>query len=188
MPPERSSIKKQEQFRLALAIEDIGFRSNMACTLCARQGRKCIVSAKSEHGRCSECVRQGKGNCDAVKFSSLPSMGDWESLDRQQEKLQAEEEEAMAKILRLRKQQAFLRERKRAMVARGLQTLDELDEAEEKERREKEEAERAALPSSSDVSVDPVGDPGLVLPSDPNDPFWATLDLYGGMTPTTGGS
>jgi len=77
-----------------------------------------------------------------VKFASLPSVGDWEALDRQQERLQAEEEEAMAKILRLRKQQAFLRDRKKAMIARGLQTLDELDKAEENERKERGEAER----------------------------------------------
>ena len=51
----------------------------------------------------------------------------------------------MAKILRLEKQKALLKERAKEMSRRGLKFLEELDAAEEKERQEKEEQEREAV-------------------------------------------
>lgn len=194
VPETESDKKKRERIDLAIRIERSG--DEMApCSFCVENRRKCVV-ATGEGSRCSECVRAKRkvSDCDAQVVDSrtweteIPRAADWEAIDRQIERLDEEEEAALSKQLRLKKQKAFLRRRRQEMLRRGLKYLDELDEAEEKERLEKEEAERAALPSSSDVSVDPVGDPGLDLPSDPNDPFWATLELYGGMTPTTGGS
>jgi len=111
------------------------------CQYCERNQRKCIKAEESS-ARCNECVRRGS-RCDTAG----PSLSDWESLDRQQERLDQEEEEAMAKILRLRKQKALLRKRGKEMLRRGLKTLDEFDELE----REKQEA---SAPSSS-VESDP---------------------------------
>lgn len=47
----------------------------------------------------------------------------------------------MAKVLRLRKQQRRLTERRNEMIKRGLRSLDDLDEAEEREREEREKAD-----------------------------------------------
>jgi hypothetical protein len=127
----------------------------------------------------------------------MPTASDWVSLDRQRRKLRDEEEEAMAKILRLRKQQRFLDDREQEMIRRGLSSLDELDEAEDKEKKEKEEAERReqqAAPSSSDVSGDLLGDPagysgaafGVDLPLSPS--FWDNLEFVGGTASEGQGS
>ncbi|KAJ8063461.1 hypothetical protein OCU04_007337 [Sclerotinia nivalis] len=117
------------------------------CSLYERQERKCIVSA-SDSARCTECIRQGK-KCDVRS----PSESDWDSLDRQKAKLKQEEEEAIAKILRLRKQKRFLLKRESDMLCRGLCTLDELVELEEKERLEKERIEKEKERSNSGLSV-----------------------------------
>src|SRR5690242_20272191 len=121
------SKKHKERLRLACLIKDTGL-DMMPCSFCEKQNRKCIVAPKEDSLRCSKCVCHG-GKCDVNGPLSL----DWESIDRQQEKLMQEEEEAMAKILRLRKQQSFLRKRKKEMLRRGLRTLNKLDAAEGKE-------------------------------------------------------
>lgn len=174
---------KETRRRKALidTIELRGYDAKMYCSFCTVNGRRCIMS--TSHSRCSECVRLGRSKCDGK-----PEFLDgWEALTKQEERLREEEEEAMAKILRLRKQQKFLQRRRNDMMARGLRSLQELDEAEEKER-EKEEAEKqkseeaqksaelaaAELLSSGDPvdpSYDPSSDPSLGLPVDPSDPF-----------------
>jgi len=73
--------------------------------------------------------------------------------------LQEEEEEAMAKILRLRKQQRLFRSQAKDMLRQGLKTMDELDEAEEKERKEVEAKEPA--PSTTNPSTYGVDSPNL---------------------------
>ncbi len=127
---------------LALAIERDPLGVEMTpCSVCSRSGRRCIMLADSK--RCSECIRQCRSSCDA--FPTLPRVDEWASLDRQQASLQAEEEEAMAKILRLRKQQRLLAGRRHEMVLRGLRSLDELDAELEKEKSDKERKEQALL-------------------------------------------
>jgi hypothetical protein len=64
-------------------------------------------------------------------------------LERKEERLEREEEETLAKLLRLRKQRKFLRTRGKEMLRRGLQTLDELDMVEEQERQEADRKEKA---------------------------------------------
>jgi hypothetical protein len=173
--------KIKERQALALNIEAIGFQMP-SCSTCERSGRKCIV-ADEKSSRCSECVRQGKA-CDVAG----PSMSDWDALDRQEEKLDQEEEEAHMKIIRIKKQKKLLRARRKEMVRRGLRTLDELDAAERKEteQKEREEAEQLALaqtiplPSSGDeVPVDPA-----FLP----DSFWGDLGFVDGTAQATEGS
>ena len=185
MPADRSK-KLKERLELARRVERCGFEMS-PCSPCRRSGRRCIVS-DADAARCSECVRSGRGNCD---FSSnLPSLGDWASIDRQRRKLRDEEEEAMAKILRLRKQQRFLDDREQEMLRRGLESLDELDKAEEKERKDKEEAERrelearAAASTTFDLTDDQIVDLGLSS----FDPSWATLDFADGNPSTASGS
>ena len=204
MPPERSrklkdrgkesetesQRKTRERQSLARTIEDIG-NEMIPCSLCKRQNRKCVVR-DDKLERCAKCVRH-KCSCD-VKVpladqweQEVPSMNDWESLDRQVKKLRAEEEEVMAKILRLRKQQDFLYRRKEEMSRRGLRFLDELDALEEKERKEAEEAAKEVTDE-----VDPSG-PSL-LPGDffddPNlSPFpWEDPGVDGEMLQANPGS
>jgi hypothetical protein len=190
---EDTQRKKKERINLARRIE-AGGTEMIPCSHCEKENRRCLVDS-SESKRCSECVRS-KVSCDV----SLPSPGDWESLDRQTERLEAEEEkasaqaqEAMARVSRLRKQKAFLRARGRELLRRGLRTLNELDDVEEKERKEKEEAEsreqqaRAASSSgvSGDHSADPLGYPGVAFGVDQalSPSFWESLDFVGGTAP-----
>lgn len=187
-----SSKKKTERLRLARKIESCGLEM-IPCSRCRKQNRKCVVDKESS-ARCAECVRS-KCSCDVKSDSwetNVPSVGDWESIAKQKERLEEQEEEAMAKILRLRKQRKLLLRREAEMAKRGLQFLDELDAVEEKERKEKEEAEqRAAVASNSpaDPSGDLLDDPlafsgvafGGDLPLSPS--FWESLDYVGGTAP-----
>jgi hypothetical protein len=190
MPPERSR-KLKERVDLANRIERGGFEMS-PCSFCQRTGRRCVVSSP-DASRCAECVRQGRGSCNFQDDS--PSTNEWISLDRQRERLRSEEEEAMAKILRLRKQQRFLDNREKEMLRRGLRSLDELDAAEEEERLEKErkekekmerreqEAQAATSAASAGASSDPLaGYSGVVFDGDFSslpESFWNELGVGG---------
>ncbi|XMA08905.1 hypothetical protein WAI453_001696 [Rhynchosporium graminicola] len=115
----------------------------------------------------------------------MPVASEWESLDSQIEKLEDEEDSAVAefyaRIARLKKQKRFLYERRQKMITTGLNSIAELDtlKALEKEEKEKQEREGApkdaelagAEPSSTDVPVDPSFDLTVDLPFDPADPL-----------------
>ena len=133
------------------------------CSRCEKKELKCIVSDDSK--RCNECVRTN-ARCDA----GGPSAVEWEKLEREERRLQEEEEEAMAKILRLRKQQRLFRSRAKDMLRRGLKTMDELDEAEEKERKEAEAKEPA--PSTTNPSAHDATSSDLFSALSPS--FWET--------------
>ncbi|KAM0123300.1 hypothetical protein ACHAP3_011241 [Botrytis cinerea] len=191
MPPLNTD-KRKEQIRLARLVEQKGFEMP-SCSLCERTGRKCIVSP-SDSSRCSECIRSSK-KCDVQG----PSESDWESLSRQKERLDQEEEEAMAKILRLRKQKRFLLKRESEMLRRGLRTLDELVEAEEKERLEKEKIEKErveeetanvdAAPTPIDSSSFDFFDPSLPELSEADlEALLAGVGTSGGMPVASQGS
>ena len=156
MPVERSK-KYKERIDLARRIELSGIEMS-PCSFCERNDHKCLVAENSN--RCSECARRGR-KCDV----SGPSSSDWAAVEREEARLAAEREATLAKLLRLDKQQSFLRKRAGEMLRRGLKTLDELDEAEEKEKKDREEAEQrereaqVAAPSFADVSGDPFPDP-----------------------------
>jgi hypothetical protein len=171
MPPLRSKYK--ERVELALRIEQSGFEMP-ACSYCERNNRSCIV-ASNDSGRCSECVRRG-ARCDVEG----PSSGDFQSLLREEERLSRERKETLAKLLRLDRQQEFLRTKGREMLRRGLKTMDELDEAEEKEKqeREKENAARAAETTAAPEQADPFADLGLEYPLLPPE-VWAGWDFAG---------
>ena len=122
------------------------------CSRCSEKNLECRVLPGAD--RCGECTKSvGRDSCDV--FGS--SASSWASVQREEARLEAEEEEAMAKILRLRKQQRKLREKAGKMLQHDLHTIDELEAFEEKERLEKERAEQAerALQVSSSSEVDP---------------------------------
>ena len=175
MPPLRS-VKYRERLSLVRLIEAHGFEMP-PCSYCERNSRKCIVSEESS-SKCSECVRRGE-RCDVEG----PSLDDMESVLRETERLQREEEEAMAKILRLRKQQRRLQTKAKELIRRGLKTMDELEAVEEKEKQM--ETERAANEAASTQVHGPAAeaDPfaGIEIPLLPPE-VWANWD-FAGETP-----
>ena len=139
MPLERSR-KYKERIKAAIRIERR--RTEISpCLSYVKSGRRYIILNKKS-SRYSKCIRQGKGACDTI--AKMPSSGEQESLACQRRRLQLEEEEAMAKILRLRKQQRLLNNREKEMLNRGLRTLDELDAELEKEKITKKRIKKEA--------------------------------------------
>jgi len=89
--------KRSERKALLEHTENFGSDAAMRCSFCVSNDRRCIMTTSTS--RCSECVRGGRPGCDGK-----PEFLDgWEALVKQEEKLKEEEEEAMAKILCLRK-------------------------------------------------------------------------------------
>jgi len=116
------------------------------CSRCEKAGplvaERCTVPKDPLLSRCGRCTTMCRA-CDVRKVNQMPCVADWEAIDSQLEKLFQEDEkaekaisEAMSKKQRLRKQMAFLRERKQKMIAAGLNSMDELDALEEQERAE----------------------------------------------------
>ena len=120
---------------------------------------------------------------------------DWSALEREEQRIRREKKETLAKLLRLERQEEFLRERGMKMLRRGLKTLDELDEVEEKERKEREETERQAAPPNPGASGDLFPDPfegysgaafGADLPLSPSS--WDISEFVGGTASRDQGS
>jgi hypothetical protein len=177
-------VKRAQRFQLARLIEESvdSMEITPRCGCCERDNLRCIVALdKATSKRCSECVRK-KNVCDAMADPwkrNVPSREDFAALTRQERSYEEQEEEAMAKILRLRKQKRLLQKRRVEMSRRGLQFLDELDAAEQKEKdaaeqKEKEVSEKAITPSSPSFD--------LLLPTQPD---WLSefLSSSGDMPP-----
>ncbi|TPX15228.1 uncharacterized protein E0L32_012437, partial [Thyridium curvatum] len=91
----------------------------------------------------------------------------FEDLLQRQQRIQDEIREATARLIRLRKQRRFLREKGVKMVQRGLQNLDELEEMERKE------SEAAAQESSAVLEVQANGGFDVI--------DWSTVGLGDGQ-------
>lgn len=176
--------KRTERLKLAREIESSGVEMN-PCSHCQKQNRKCVLD-NEKSSRCAECVRSKKA-CDGKASSweaNVPSMGDWESIARQKAKLEDQEEEAMAKILRLRKQRKFLLRREAEMTKRGLKFLDELDAAEENEKKNAEEKAVAAQIVQSEGDLLATDNRGLAIADDlftaVSPSFWMELGVPDG--------
>lgn len=119
-------------------------------------------------------------------------MSDWSSLEREEKRIRQERKETLAKLLRLDKQEEFLRTRGIAMLRRGLRTLDELDAAEEKERKEKEAKKAADLQTAQAAEmVMPSyaeGDPEVAFLADLPADFWVDLGYVGGTPQASQGT
>ncbi len=192
MPTQRLS-KYKERLELVRRIEKTGIAMSPPCSRCENNGRICVIS-EVHSTRCNECVRRGQ-RCDVEG----PSIGDWRSIEREEERIEREEAEAsaaasaaLAKLQRLQKQKRFLKNRAGEMLRRGLKTLDELDEAEEREREEEERKQKASDDAlrSSEEAAPPTGFSGVadnvLAPLSPS--FWSMLDFVGGTAPEPSGS
>jgi hypothetical protein len=156
MPPFRSTYK--ERIANARAIESLSFEMTL-CSYCIRNDRKYVVSEASS-ARCSECVRRAS-SCDVSNIR----INDLDSVIREIERIDRENEEATMKIVRLQKQKKMLSSRAKDMLSRNLKTMDELDAAKEKEREDKEREERAQAQANAAALAFPlVPDDLLDLP------------------------
>jgi hypothetical protein len=139
--PTIASRKRKEHSDLADCIVKFGFEIE-PCSNCIRRNCTCFSSGDSD--RCAEYVRRGikynQGGFDLSGFNAI---------QKEEERLEHEEEEAIAKILCLRKQYKSLKVRARELLRRSLKSLDELDKVEAKEKEEKEAQERAAVNSDA---------------------------------------
>lgn len=175
--PSKSSIRKNN---LTSRFEQEGFHSAIPCSECVRLRRACVRADFSS--RCLGCVKiGGRVSCEM----SQPSFTDaeWRRLVRSQNKIKEEEEallvaqqEMMAKLLRLRKQERLLQKRAGDFIARDFKEIAELEELErqeaeelariEKERvdteKQKSEAESARAASEVPQSA-AVDDPNRIL-------------------------
>lgn len=172
MPADRSRKDKERDALYHRILNHGVILDNMnSCSNCVRRNRTCVSSPDSS--KCAECVRR-KINCD----QQGPSLGDWVKLDREEERLDREEEETLSKLLRLRRQKKLLRTRGKDMLRRGLKSLDELDAV--------EEAERLAQQSQPSDPVPPISEDSPFLETSSLDPaafsnlpdsFWEGLGL-----------
>jgi len=81
------------------------------CTNCkkSKRGHSCVLSkAEPELSRCSNCVRRGR-SCDAKP--QMPKVSEYDSIDRQKQRIDEEEEAVFAKLLRLKQQKKLLVEK-----------------------------------------------------------------------------
>ena len=134
--PTDTARKIQEREDLSNRIKKNGYIMD-SCSNCIKRKTTCWASANDSR-KCAGCVKR-KLKCDCMG----PDHPDWVKLEKEEERLDREEEETLAKLVRLRKQKRLIRTRGKDMLRRGLKTLDELDAAEEAERVMAEKAERA---------------------------------------------
>ena len=131
--PSPNHLKIKESIVLTNRI--LSNRIQMApCANCQKKGLMCVVTKESK--RCADCARHGM-QCDTLG----PSTDDWNSLQCEEKRLERkmatavqQAQVALARQLRLMKQQKLVKTRASEMLRRGLKTLDQLDEVEEKER------------------------------------------------------
>jgi hypothetical protein len=184
MPKEISKSAKSRLNIYYRALEK-GKIMPVKCSRCSSKNLECRVLPGAE--RCGECIKSvGRDSCDVFGASAAS----WTAVQREEARLEAEEEEAMAKILRLRKQQRKLKEKAGKMLQHDLHTIDALEEFEEKERLEKERAEQAEQASQASTSV-AVDLSSFELPpmSDSEMAAWLEAEgSFGGISPNQLGS
>jgi hypothetical protein len=149
MPPlihKRCKDQIRERTALSARIAKHGIEKS-PCSFCERNTKKCIVSSDGS-ARCSECARLGK-KCDV---KSIP-IDDWDSLEREERRIEKEREATLERLLKLDKQMKFLKTRGREMLRQGLKSLDDLDEI--NDAKEKEQYNLYQKQQSTVVTLDP---------------------------------
>lgn len=178
--PSSTRKKHKDQIRersaLSARIAKYGIEM-LPCSFCERNSKKCIVSGDGS-ARCSECARSGK-KCDV---EGIP-VDDWESLEREERRIEREREAALERLLRLDKQMKFFKARGREMLRRGLTSLDELDEMDDASERERlqqqdcDEQRQSVADSLAPPTPDAVYDDNFLVSLSPS--FWASMGASG---------
>jgi hypothetical protein len=117
MPKEKSKSAKSRH-NVYIRSKEKGRIMSVRCSRCVSKNLECRVLPDSD--QCGECSRSiGRAACD-VYGNSVSS---WESVRREEARLEAEEEKAIAlsqevmvRLLRLRKQQKVLKEKAGKML------------------------------------------------------------------------
>jgi hypothetical protein len=131
----KASVKKN---KLADRISDEGYRSVIPCERCVRLHKVCVRVDSSD--RCGPCVGAG-GKAKCVMSPPSYTDAEWRRLVKLQQEIAAERRAALAKVMRLERQESLLRERAGDFIAREYKDIAELEEL---ERREAEELQRLA--------------------------------------------
>ena len=134
--PTICSKKYKECLELTREIKDYS-KEMSSYSYYKKQNRKYIIEPERS-SQCSKYIHLGI----SYDINFLLSSSNQATINRQVKKLQEQEKEAIAKILRLRKQQKLLRQRRREILHYSLKTLDKLDTLEQKENKEKEKRKR----------------------------------------------
>lgn len=138
----RSSIR---QAIVCRQIAEEGFESTTSCLRCVRLNKVCVLLPESSD-KCGSCVSGG----NRAKYEMPePTYSDteWRKL------IKAREEELLAKLLRLRKQEKLLRRRAGDFIARGYKEIAELEELERREAEELKRLDTTDLPSVGYLST-----------------------------------
>ena len=152
----------------------------------------------SRNKNCAECTRRGR-KCQKQFHSDR----EWNSLHRDQEKLASDLEEAqrlwlehsqkmqeaMSKILRLQKQQRFLKDRGGFMLEHDSKLMEQLDEEDPPSIEELQELERLADEHEAAQLAAVSNDSSLTrMMNSPS--FWENFDLTvaGGIPSPSGGN
>lgn len=138
MPPVRNKSSTIRRKELASFIEEFGDNMVRPCSSCRNAKRVCRVHIRS--GKCGECVRRGRSDCD-VRVSE----SEWGVLQREHEKLRKDMEKAreetvalqerlnksMSKEMRLRKQLDALERREADAIAVEERDIEEQEKEEQ---------------------------------------------------------
>jgi hypothetical protein len=137
---EEESKKTLERKSLTARVRQHGLFADMPCSYCSKHKKSCLM--KEDSTRCGECSRRGR-SCDGILVGSslARAMKEEERLakeeelmeekilanQREAERIAKETSEAVAKLLRLRKQRKFIKSKGDDLFRRGMQQLDEDD-------------------------------------------------------------
>jgi hypothetical protein len=130
-----SSVVKARRISQYQRILRDGFPTDDPCSRCLRRGEVCVMDSKSRN--CASCTRYGR-KCEKRFHSDK----EWDALERAESKIDAElrlaEEkhvelsqqfaQTLARIVRLRKQKQFLKERGKKMLDHDTVVIDRFDE------------------------------------------------------------
>ena len=156
----RAPLKKTKERHRLIALINSFSVDVMPCTFCSDRSLYCrIIEGVSRYKEYVRRSRSYDSVLDASSVQKILSAEERLKLEEEQteEKLLTAQQalnEAVSRLLRIRKQRTSLKTRGVDIARRGTNSLDELD-AKEREEAAKEESRRAteAIPTSSDFPV-----------------------------------
>ena len=158
MPPQRAKRSSNPAVRRRELSKELLEAVMRPCNNCVRLGRQCLVGPESD--RCSSCVAGGR-KCDLV-VSPL----EMRRIENERKGILAQLAETIAKTSRLYKQLESVEKRKREVVDRELQNIEEL-EADERSERVAPSSEDFLFNVSSESFEVPEGFEGFDWPAFP---------------------
>ena len=160
-----------------------GYTVSSPCEFCFRNCLDCVMDARNKN--CAECTRRGR-KC----VREFHSEREWRKLDVERERIDKEIQEAeeasakiFAKLMRLRRQQKFLKERGSKMSAHDAFLLEQLDDEDPLSAEDLRELERLANEQDA-AQLAAVSDNSSLTQMMNSPSFWKNLDLSAGDIPS----